>query len=37
MTAAVRTHIGGEPQTYVSPIAPQGARDLSHAVRRPHA
>jgi hypothetical protein len=29
MTAAVRTHIGGEPQTYVSPIAPQGARILS--------
>ena len=26
MTAAVRTHIGGEPQTYVSPIALQGAR-----------
>jgi homoserine kinase len=29
MTAAVRTHIGGEPQTYVSPVAPQGARLLS--------
>ena len=26
MTAAVRQHIGGEPQTYVSPIAPIGAR-----------
>ena len=23
MTAAVSAHIGGEPQTYVSPIAPQ--------------
>jgi homoserine kinase len=29
MTAAVRTHIGGDPQTYVSPIASQGARVLS--------
>jgi homoserine kinase len=29
MTAAVRTHIGGEPQTYVSPIASRGARVLS--------
>ena len=29
MTAAVRAHIGGEPQTYVSPIASQGARVLS--------
>jgi homoserine kinase len=26
MTAAVRTAIGGEPQTYVSSIAPHGAR-----------
>jgi homoserine kinase len=26
MTLAVKEHIGGEPQTYVSPIAPQGAR-----------
>ena len=26
MTAAVRAHIGGEPQTYVSQVAPQGAR-----------
>ena len=25
MTAAVKQHIGGEPQTYVSPIAPRGA------------
>src|SRR3954470_1151666 len=31
MTAAVRQHIGGEPQTYVSPIAPHGARVVSHA------
>ena len=29
MEAAVRAHIGGEPQTYVSPIAAQGARILS--------
>jgi homoserine kinase len=29
MTAAVRTHIGGEPETYVSAIAQQGARVLS--------
>src|SRR4051812_18663274 len=29
MTAAVRQHIGGEPQTYVSPIAPHGARVIS--------
>jgi homoserine kinase len=29
MTAAVRRHIGGEPQTYVSPIAPHGARVVS--------
>jgi homoserine kinase len=28
MTAAVRAHIGGEPQTYVSPISPRGARVL---------
>ncbi len=26
MTRAVKAHIGGEPQTYVSAIAPQGAR-----------
>jgi homoserine kinase len=26
MTDAVKQHIGGAPQTYVSPIAPQGAR-----------
>ena len=26
MTAAVKRHIGGVPQTYVSPIAPHGAR-----------
>ena len=31
MTAAVRQHIGGEPQTYVSPIAPHGARVISTA------
>jgi len=29
MSAAVRRHIGGEPQTYVSPIAPHGARVVS--------
>ena len=29
MTRAVKTHIGGEPQTYVSAIAPQGARVVS--------
>ena len=29
MTAAVKRHIGGEPQTYVSPIAPHGARVVS--------
>jgi homoserine kinase len=29
MTAAVRTSIGGEPQTYISPIAPEGARVVS--------
>ena len=31
MTAAVIQHIGGEPQTYVSPIAPHGARVVSPA------
>jgi homoserine kinase len=29
MTTAVRAHIGGEPQTYVSEVAEQGARVLS--------
>jgi homoserine kinase len=29
MTRAVRAHIGGEPQTYVSAIAPRGARVVS--------
>ena len=29
MTAAVKAHIGGEPQTYVSAIAPHGARVVS--------
>lgn len=29
MTAAVRAHIGGEPQTYISPVSPRGARVLS--------
>ena len=29
MTAAVRTVIGGDPQTYISPIALQGARIVS--------
>jgi homoserine kinase len=29
MTAAVVQHIGGVPQTYVSPIAPHGARVVS--------
>ena len=29
MTAAVRRHIGGEPQTYVASVAHQGARVLS--------
>ncbi len=29
LTAAVRHQIGGEPQTYVSPIAPHGARVIS--------
>jgi homoserine kinase len=32
MTACVKTQIGGEPRTYVSPIAPAGARVLSTAV-----
>jgi homoserine kinase len=31
MAAAVIQHIGGEPQTYVSPIAPHGARVVSPA------
>jgi homoserine kinase len=31
MTAAVKQHIGGEPQTYVSPIASRGARVISSA------
>ena len=34
MTAAVRQHIGGEPQTYVSPIAPRGARVVSPSTER---
>jgi homoserine kinase len=29
MAAAVRTHIGGDPQTYVSPLDARGARVLS--------
>jgi homoserine kinase len=29
MAAAVRTHIGGDPQTYVSPIATSGARIIA--------
>src|SRR4051812_21455444 len=29
MTAAVEAHIGGQPQTYISPIAPHGARVVS--------
>jgi homoserine kinase len=29
MTAAVQRHIAGRPQTYVSPIAPHGARVIS--------
>jgi hypothetical protein len=29
MTEAVKRHIGGEPQTYVSSIAAQGARVVS--------
>jgi homoserine kinase len=32
MTRAVRTHIGGEPQTYVSQVARKGARVLSACV-----
>jgi homoserine kinase len=31
MTAAVRRHIGGEPQTYVSPIAARGASIVAPA------
>ena len=31
MTDAVSRHIGGRPQTYVSPIAPRGARVVSPA------
>ena len=31
LTDAVRKHIGGEPQTYVSPIASRGARVVSCA------
>jgi hypothetical protein len=33
MTAAVTQHIGGEPRTYVSPIAPRGARVVSNKSR----
>ena len=34
MTAAVRAHIGGEPQTYVSPVAAAGRpRRAPHALR----
>jgi homoserine kinase len=33
MTAAVRRHIGGEPQTYVSPIASRGASIVAAAGR----
>ena len=29
MTAEIKRHIGGDPQTYVSPIVPQGARIVS--------
>lgn len=29
MTAAVRTHIGGDPQTYVSPISTRGAHVIT--------
>lgn len=29
MTHAVKTHVGGEPQTYVSAIMPQGARVIA--------
>jgi homoserine kinase len=32
MTTAIRQHIGGEPQTYVSTIAPRGARVTSACV-----
>ena len=32
MTRTVKAHIGGEPQTYVSVIAPQGARVVSSCV-----
>jgi homoserine kinase len=32
MTKAVRTHIGGDPQTYISRISGQGARVLSTCV-----
>jgi homoserine kinase len=32
MTQAVRDHIGGEPHTYVSAIAPRGARIVSSCV-----
>jgi homoserine kinase len=32
MTTAVTLHVGGEPQTYVSPIAPEGARIVSSCV-----
>jgi hypothetical protein len=32
MTRAVKAHIGGEPKTYVSAIAPQGARVVSSCV-----
>jgi homoserine kinase len=35
MTGAVKRHIGGEPQTYVSPIAPQGARVVSAGPKGP--
>jgi hypothetical protein len=31
MAAAVRRHIGGEPRTYVSPIAPSGASIVAPA------
>ena len=33
MTAAVSAHIGGEPQTYISPIAPHGARPCAVRAR----
>ena len=32
MTTAVKTHIGGDPRVYVSPIAPRGAHVLSTCV-----